>query len=144
MTEAQEERIRAHGEALIECFPALTGQNPMSVCRKLRRLEVALSRMNERDCSEPMTETERDSFDAEYERTCDKVKALLWGEAATCWADAPEGTARIRFNGDPRGYALKIHDGWMVANRDRSARIARDWGGYGLIAPEIDASGEVL
>jgi hypothetical protein len=41
----------------------------------------------------------------------------------------------IFVNGDPRGYALKIEDAWMKANE---CDLHRDWGGYGILAPEFD------
>jgi hypothetical protein len=37
-------------------------------------------------------------------------------------------------NGDPRGYILKIKEDYM---RENQVKIERDWGGYGIIAPEI-------
>jgi hypothetical protein len=41
----------------------------------------------------------------------------------------------IFINRDPRGYALKIDDGFMNANG--GAGLQRDWGGYGIIAPDL-------
>jgi hypothetical protein len=43
----------------------------------------------------------------------------------------------VIFNGDPRGYALKIEDDYV---REHNLEIHRDWGGYGIIAPEFDGS----
>jgi hypothetical protein len=34
---------------------------------------------------------------------------------------------------------MKIDDAWMAAHPD--ARLCRDWGGYGIIAPEIGPDG---
>lgn len=39
-------------------------------------------------------------------------------------------TDRVWFNGDPRGYALKVD------LRDGET-LHRDWGGYGIIAPDL-------
>lgn len=52
----------------------------------------------------------------------------------------------VFINLDPRGYALKIQDSWMREQRNNSATaykaaLAQDWGGYGLIAPEIGKDG---
>lgn len=48
-------------------------------------------------------------------------------------------------NGDPRGCALKIDDGIMrsgsikgTESRYANVGLMQDWGGYGLLAPEID------
>jgi len=40
----------------------------------------------------------------------------------------------VFLNLDPRGYALKIDDAWMRAN---DARLHQDWGGYGILAPDL-------
>jgi hypothetical protein len=37
-------------------------------------------------------------------------------------------------NGDPRGYALKIRSEYVKNN---NLDIHRDWGGYGIIAPDL-------
>jgi hypothetical protein len=41
----------------------------------------------------------------------------------------------IFLNGDARGYALKIQDDYV---RDNNLDIHKDWGGYGILAPEFD------
>jgi len=38
-------------------------------------------------------------------------------------------------NGDARGYTLKIKDSYI---REHDLTIYRDWGGYGIIAPDFD------
>ena len=45
----------------------------------------------------------------------------------------------VFINRDPRGYALKIESDWMetYARKAGGDRITQDWGGYGIIAPEI-------
>ena len=44
------------------------------------------------------------------------------------------GHQAIFFNGDPRGYALKIKDDFI---RDSKVNIYKDWGGYGIFAPDF-------
>lgn len=41
----------------------------------------------------------------------------------------------VFINRDPRGYALKIQEDWVYSH---GANIYRDWGGYGIIAPEYN------
>lgn len=41
----------------------------------------------------------------------------------------------VFFNGDPRGYCLKIPDDYV---RKHDLRIFTDWGGYGIIAPDFN------
>lgn len=40
-------------------------------------------------------------------------------------------------NSDPRGYALKINDTETKALRNKGINLQTDWGGYGLLAPDI-------
>jgi hypothetical protein len=39
-------------------------------------------------------------------------------------------------NGDARGYALKLSD-WAMRGIYQDIPLHRDWGGYGILAPEI-------
>jgi len=45
---------------------------------------------------------------------------------------AEDGMIPVFFNSDPRGYALKIKDDYT-----RDITIYRDWGGYGILAPDF-------
>ena len=45
-----------------------------------------------------------------------------------------ENDFNIFVNGDCRGYALKIFDDYI---RKNDITIYRDWGGYGIIAPDF-------
>lgn len=52
----------------------------------------------------------------------------------------------VFINRDPRGYALKIDDEWIRQQRAdhrtvHMAGIHQDWGGYGILAPEIGKDG---
>lgn len=42
-------------------------------------------------------------------------------------------------NRDPRGYALKIGDK-LLRNEYKDLGLQRDWGGYGLLVPEINGN----
>lgn len=77
-------------------------------------------------------------------------KAHKWAEDACSWEDVSEKTTEDRrkiitkqvedilgflpkgffWNGDPRGYALKIDNETVVIPQG----MATDWGGYGLLA----------
>jgi len=43
----------------------------------------------------------------------------------------------LKINGDPRGYTLKIDDDVTRELFDAGITMQRDFGGYGLLAPEI-------
>ena len=40
-------------------------------------------------------------------------------------------------NRDPRGYALKIDEPIMISGIYDSCMLQKDWGGYGILSPEI-------
>lgn len=169
-TTTQTESIAKHGRNLLAIFPNATERDPVSLCKKLRRLEKQGEQIALRLCNGPQYP------EGEQERLTDalllKVNTLLGnvheyqpktGAPCSCRrgvqrdnCPACEGTGqqidfgRIRnksplipvfINLDPRGYALKIDDEWMRANQGKwgDDNLTTDWGGYGLIAPEIEA-----
>ena len=62
-----------------------------------------------------------------YEVFCDSVRAKV---AKAFGGTLPQG---FRFNQDPRGYSLKLDP----QRAPLPAGIVTDWGGYGILAPEI-------
>ena len=128
MTTEQETAIRTHGVNLQRIFPATRDLDPLALCRRVRLIEVKAHRLAERQCNEDMPEKVSDRLDAEIER---RIEDVLSHKAAQ---------VPVFVNGDPRGYALKIDDAWMRQNRDKKP-LHLDWGGYGIIAPEIGKDG---
>ena len=116
-------RIKAHGDNLLAVFPDATERDPVKLCKKLRRLEARASAITLHNCNVGMTDA--DYFEATA-RVLARVHALLQYNAH----EVP-----VFVNGDPRGYALKIDDAWVRAHADY--RLHRDWGGYGIIAPDL-------
>lgn len=119
---AMYERIQRHGQNLLAIFPNATERDPVKLCKRLRQIEAKAKRANVRLCSDP--EYTRGAFDAAHAIARGKTIALLGGF----------GDVSMFVNGDPRGYALKIDDGWMRENRPA---LHTDWGGYGIIAPDL-------
>lgn len=114
-----------HGEALKLAFRLGAAVDPVGLCRKLRRLEREAGAVALRLCNGPAYRSEEQA-DAITDAILGKVDALLGFKAQ----DVP-----VFVNRDPRGYALKIDDTWMMERRD--LRLHRDWGGYGIIAPDL-------
>jgi hypothetical protein len=165
MNDKTREAIRKHGLQLLAIFPNATEQEPLELCRRLRRLEGEAARHALRGCNGPEWESEDNQY-AEAARIIGKVNKLLGnvpeyqpktGAACGCKrgqqrdnCPACEGTGRVIdfaairraasalvpvfLNDDARGYSLKIRDEWM---REHKAELHRDWGGYGILAPEI-------
>lgn len=131
MTASKEVRIISHGNKLLAIFPKATERDPGTLCRKLRRLEAQAAKLALRGCNGPQWDSEQDEQNA-YDAILLKVNGLLHnyedGDALR------EPLVPVFINRDPRGYQLKIRDEWMTAN---DAKLEKDMGGYGLLAPEI-------
>ena len=128
------ERIEKHGRQLLAIFPKAVVQNPVKLCKHLRLLESSAAAVGLRMCNGP-----------EYpEGVADKLTDGILTQVNTLLGNrhidqlGTYGNAElvpIFVNRDPRGYALKIEDEWMRAHRDTN--LHSDWGGYGIIAPDL-------
>jgi hypothetical protein len=110
-------RIENHGQKLNAIFN--TGLDPVTLCKKLRRLEAKQTWASEDYCNGVIDD---DQFEIIKTRTRDAVIKILGTKVP------------VYINSDPRGYALKIDDQVV---RDLQLDIPRDWGGYGLLAPDL-------
>ena len=148
----QYEAIRAHGENLLAIFPNATERDPVSLCKRLRRLEAKASRITTDYCNGDFDAGENgEKLDAALDAILAKVNAILGNNEQYPVLNVP-----VFINRDPRGYALKIADAWMnqrreqwdrqIAKKGKKAiaagywallRFHRDFGGYGILAPEI-------
>lgn len=116
-------RIKAHGLDLLAIFPNATERDPDTLCRKLRRIEVEANALAVRLCNGTLDQ-------ADWDKYCDATSAKL----AKLLQPAPDVCAALFLNGDPRGYTLKLSDEWIKTS---GARLHRDWGGYGILAPDL-------
>lgn len=161
-----EKRVRQHGERLLAIFPRATERDPVVLCKKLRRLEAKASAIGLQLCNGPeMAEGEQerlvDDVLARVNKLLGNVNEYQPKTGAKCGCRRGverdncancEGTGHVVdfrairnrkplvpvfVNLDPRGYALKINDEWMRAN---SVTLHSDWGGYGIIAPDLTDS----
>ena len=113
--------IMRNGNALIEFFN-LPNQDPVVLSKKLFRLEYKAHGLAEDYCNGKI-ETE------DWEGISDKILASLEKIIGK------KNMNKVFFNGDPRGYALKIDDKYR--DKMHKAGITRDFGGYGIIAPDF-------
>ena len=100
----------------------LSSVNDVWALHRLDQLEVKLHHHAEMACNVPLSENQ-ERYHERYEKNAiAEVERML-----------PMLVGKMFVNGDPRGYALKIHDkhGELI----ESCGIATDWGRYGLIAP---------
>ena len=119
------EQILEHGLKLNRLF-RLNRPDPMTLCRQVHRLEVKAHRLAEDDCNGLIESEEKG------ER---KENAIL--KSLNRILNFQAQNIPVFFNGDPRGYALKIKPEWM---KKHNADLHCDWGGYGIIAPDFDGS----
>lgn len=112
-------RIEKHGHDLKRIF-SIDG-DPIEICKKLRRLEVEANRMAVAYCNGEIDAAEWEIFS---KRIGGKVLNII-GRKYADW---------IQVNGDARGYTLKIKNEIV---REKQLDIYRDWGGYGILAPDF-------
>ena len=115
-------RIQEHGENLNSIFD--TELDPITLCKKLRRLEVKAHRLAEDYCNGTNGVT-TENWDAKCEPILKAVFRLL---------PIHRESSGIFINGDARGYALKIDSETVKEN---ALDIFTDWGGYGVLAPDF-------
>lgn len=124
--------IQRHGEALLIIFPNASIKIPSMLCRKLRLIEHRAHWIAEDYCNGVATKAETKngpdiSSEDFIEHWTAKIKADLIKVLG-------QTNVPIKINWDPRGYALKIDDQYV---RNQKLEIYRDWGGYGIIAPDL-------
>lgn len=131
MTPKQLEAIKRHGEQLNAIFH--TGLDPVTLCKKLRRIENAAHKLAEDCCNYLSMESEE--YIIRYNIIRSRVISTLGNRSLQIY-----GNKNIPWfvNLDPRGYALKIDYEYMRAH---NLKLYNDWGGYGIIAPEFDKEG---
>ena len=137
MTKTQEDAVRRHGENLLAIFPHATEKNPVRLCRALHRWESRGATLALRLCNGPAFPTE-DQQERTVQTILKAVNTLLGNECVP-----------IFVNLDPRGCALKIDDEWLrdqcqhnqYSLGDAFRALHKDWGGYGIICPEIGKNG---
>jgi hypothetical protein len=123
VTKDQRQRITAHGRELLKLFPDATETDPVKLCKRLRRIEAAAHQIGMRLCNDSGYSGEEADDAALGVR---RLLAKLLGNSGP----------PVILNRDPRGYALKIDSEEM--KRFADSRLHTDWGGYGILAPEID------
>ena len=112
-------RITKHGQDLKAVFNLDRDIDPVKLCKRLLRLETKAHKLAVDFCNGVIDQLE---WDKKADQILTKVEAILKNK-------------KVLFcNGDARGYALKIDDEYLKNN---NFNIHRDWGGYGIIAPDF-------
>ena len=112
-------RITKHGQDLKRVFNLDPTTDPVKLCKKLLRLETKAHKLATDFCNGEVDQIE---FDTKGDKILKKVETIL------------KDKKHLLLNGDARGYALKIDDNFLRIN---NLSIFRDWGGFGIVAPDF-------
>ena len=112
-------RITKHGQNLKAVFNLNQDIDPVKLCKRLFRLENKAHKLALDFCNGEIDQLE---WDQKADKILTKVEAILKNKKV------------LFLNGDARGYALKIDDEYI---RNKNLNIHRDWGGYGIVAPDF-------
>jgi len=136
MNQETKDAIIKHGETLKKMFRLSPEIDSLKLCKQLRRLERQADKNNTDYCNGYIDETQYSKID---EAILSYLDAIL---------NFNSQNIPVFINGDPRGYALKVNDEFMRAfdnisrNEPKSIfyglSLNKDWGGYGILAPEIN------
>jgi len=119
------QQIENHGKNLNLVFGL--NEDPVKLAKKLHSIEAKAHKLAEDYCNGENgvdTETWPDLTDKILDRL-DKIIGFR------------KLNIPVFINGDARGYALKIDDEYV---RVHELKIHKDWGGYGILAPEFDGN----
>ena len=109
------QRIKKHGDNLKSIFNL--DIDSIKLCKQLFRLENKAHKLATDYCNGDF----EGNIVKESEKILSKVAKIL-----------NTNTFNMFFNRDPRGYALKFFEDF---SKDKP--IHKDWGGYGIIAPDF-------
>lgn len=134
MTQTQKKtmysEIEKHGNNLNKIFN--TGLDPVKLCKKLRSLELKAHRLATDYCNGENGVTTDNIREKELPIMQQIYKLLNNGT----YNDGRPHRKKVPIflNYDSRGYALKINDSYV---RAYNIEIYKDWGGYGILAPDF-------
>ena len=128
-------QIENHGANLNAIFN--TGLDNIKLAKKLHSLEVKAHKLAEDYCN-GVNDVNTDNWDEKCEPILKAVRKVL----NMTDTYKPQCTIPVFINGDARGYALKIRDEYMTkcSHLNGYNKLYKDWGGYGILAPEFDGN----
>jgi hypothetical protein len=120
-------QIEQHGNNLNAIFN--TPFDAVTLSKKLRRLEIKAHKIAVDWCNGE-NGIDSDNIDTHTAPILEAVKKILFAQSYNVQRDKA-----IIFNGDARGYALKISDKYV---RENKLQIYTDMGGYGILSPDFN------
>jgi len=122
MNDRTRNAIIRHGEQLQAIFPKVKEMDPLTLCRKVRKLELEAERHAEDLCNYGPGQGGYEEADRKDDSILARLDKIL---------GFTDQKIKVFVNRDPRGYALKID------YSPEPIEIYRDMGGYGIIAPDL-------
>ncbi len=134
-----------HFEALAKiATPAMVKEIPYGPARgerlytKLLKIERKMRNIAIWQCNgyvvsdrHPLTDKDNDRLEKQWEKGCEQVKALI----------AEQFHKYLKFNGDPRGYTLKMNINRIEKKENdiqqELSGMHQDFGGYYILAPDF-------
>lgn len=125
------QQIEQHGKNLNAIFN--TGIDPVKLCKSLRRLELKSNKIATDWCNGVIDTEDIEPF---IENIMKSVYKLL--NNGIYKDERPhQRKIPIFFNGDARGYSLKINDAYVKSLQTQGKNIYTDLGGFGIICPDF-------
>ncbi len=115
-------RIKKHGEDIKKIFSLPADTDPIKLCKKLYKFEKQAQAI------------QMLHYNGNYKEAALR-EGQLFGRLMVFLLKDPGNKFNIFLNTDPRGYALKIPDEIV---REKNLTISKDWGGFGIIAPDLN------
>jgi uncharacterized protein YwqG len=112
------DKIIRHGEILKQVFKLDKNKDPIALCKQLFRLENKAHKISEDYANGYIDDI--DKYILPIEKSLDKILGYK------------KKGIPVFINTDPRGYALKVESSYAF-----KTQLPRDWGGFGLIAPDL-------
>jgi hypothetical protein len=119
------QQIEKHGNDLKVIFNL--DADAVKLCKKVYSLELKAHKLATDYCNGE-NGVDSENWEEKSDAILDKVDKVLNFRAQNI---------PVFVNGDARGYALKIEDEYV---RTHNLQIHKDWGGYGILAPEFDGN----
>ena len=125
--ETMYKNIVEHGKDLKRVFNLDDSINEIELCKKLFRIENKAHSIATQFCN----------YGCENEKQQEKIIDDILNKVDKL-LNFKSQNIPVFFNGDPRGYTLKIEDSYMRDNKIYP--FYSDWGNYGIIAPSFRES----
>lgn len=110
-------RIEQHGNDLCRIFKL--DADPISLSKRIFSIEYKAHRLAEDYTN---GEIETDQYEVAAQKLLIRLSKII----------GKNNMRKVFLNGDPRGYALKLTE-----KASKSVKIHKDWGGYGILAPDF-------